>query len=34
VEFGGKMAELHKAILHSFVENGHPMNDEEISAMK
>jgi len=33
VEFGGKMAELHKAILHSFVENGRPINNEEISAI-
>jgi len=33
MEFGGKMAELHKAILHSFVENGRPINDEEISAI-
>jgi len=33
VELGGKMAELHKAILHSFVENGRPINDEEIRAI-
>ena len=33
VEFGGKMAELHKAILHSFVENGRPISNEEISAI-
>jgi len=33
MEFGGEMAELHKAILRSFVENGRPISDEEISAI-
>jgi len=33
VELGGKYADLHKGILHSFVENGRPINDEEISAI-
>ena len=29
VEFGGKMAELHKAILHSFAENGRPISNNK-----